>query len=112
MRMFGVPAGDIGVETFDLVREAHFLEEVERAIDGRRLGRALAVQVRQQVIGLGGLFAFEQEVQHLSAYARQLLALAGDKGFSFRQKCFSLLRTARRIGVGMRVRVSHGPYVG
>ena len=103
--MAGMAAGDIGVQALDLVGEAGLLKEVERAIDCRRLCGAFAIEVSQQVIGLGRFCAFQQQAQDLTADFRHPLALARDQGFGFVQEGVHILRAAGRVRVKVCVAV-------
>jgi len=111
MAVAGMAAGDIGVEALDLVGEPGFLEEVQRAINGRRLGRAFPVEIGKQVIGLCRLVALQQETQHLAADPRHALALPRDQRLRFIQERIDILRAAGRIGVDVIMRSAHGPSV-
>ena len=57
MGMIGMPARDIGIKAFNLMRQAHVLQEIQGAIDGWRLCRALAIKIGQLVIGFGRFVA-------------------------------------------------------
>ena len=103
MIVAGMAAGDIGVQAFDLVSEAGFLKKIERAIDGRGLGRAFAVQIGQQIIRFGGLRALQQQAEHLAANTRHPLSLAHDEGFCLIDKGFHVLRAAGGICVNVTV---------
>ncbi len=101
MIVAGMAAGDIGVQAFDLVGEAGFLEEIERAIDGRGLGRAFAVEIGQQIIRLGGRCALKQEAQYLAANARHPLSAPHDEGFRLIEESIHVLGAARGVCVNV-----------
>jgi len=102
-RMFvpGMAAGDIRVEALDLVGEADLLQEVERAVDSGRLGRAFAVEIGQQIIRLGGRCALKQEAQYLAANARHPLSAPHDEGFRLIEESIHVLGAARGVCVNV-----------
>ncbi len=68
------PAGHIGVQALDAVREALALQEVQRAVDGGRLGRRPVLAIAgDQVIGLHRLAGLQQQLQHPAARRGQPL---------------------------------------
>ena len=107
MIVAGMPTGNIGIQAFDLVGEPRFLKEVERPVYGRRLGRALAIEIGQQVIGLGRGRAFQQQAEDFAADARHALAPSHNKGFRFIQESVHILRAAGRIGVDVTMCLGH-----
>lgn len=101
MIMARMAARHIGVEAFDLVDKAGLLKEVQRPVDGRRLGRAFPVQIGQKVIGFRRPLILQQQAQHLAADARHPLALAGHQRFGLGQEGVHILRGAGRVGGSM-----------
>lgn len=112
MLMAGMAASDIGVQALNLVRKSGFLQEIERAVDRRRLGRAFAVQSCQQVIGFGWLWALKQQLQDFAANTRQPLSLMRGQHFGFGQKGFDIFRCTGCIGVRMGMCMGHKLYFG
>ena len=112
MGMIGMPAGDIGVQAFNLVRQSHFLKKIECSIDGRWLGCAFAIEIGEQIIGFCWLLTLKQEVQDLSPDRRQFLTARLHEVLCFREKSFSVAGTAGRIGVIVSMRVGHGRHFG
>lgn len=112
MRVARMPASDIGVQALNLVGEPHLLQEIQRAIDRRRLGRAFTIEIGEQVIGLGRFFAFQQQMQDLASDRRQLLPFFLYERLGFSQKGLSFLRTAGRVDVRVSVRVRHVGHFG
>ena len=67
--LMAVIATDKGVQRLDLVDEAEPHQEIERAIDGWRLGRARSRLERfKQVIGLHRGVGFQDEFEHTAAH--------------------------------------------
>ena len=94
--------------------KADILKEVERTIDGRRLGGAFAIKVGEQVISLRRLGTFQKQTQHLAPDFRQPLPPAGGERFGLNKESLHVLWAARCVGVDVIVCmcVGHGPNVG
>lgn len=112
MLMAGMAARDIGVQALNLVRKSGFLQEIECAVDGWRLGCTLTIQSCEQVISFGGLWALKQQLQDFAANTRQPLPFMRRQRFGFGQKGFDIFRCAGRIGVRMGMCMSHRLYFG
>jgi hypothetical protein len=77
------PAGDIGVQALDPMREPEPLQELQRPVDRGRLGRlALVAEGRDQVVSLQRRIGRQQEFQNAPAGRGQALpgAFAPDLG--------------------------------
>ena len=109
MVVAGMTAGHIGIEAFDLVGEAEFLKEIQRAIDRRRFGGAFAVQLAQKVVGLCRSLSVEQELQHFPPDRRQALALFLGNRLGHSEKVRGVLRATGRVDV---MGVGHAANVG
>lgn len=82
-------APDEGGQTFELVDEALFLEEFERAVDGGRGGAvAGAAKLVEQVVGAGRCVAVEDQAENLAAEVGQTDASAIADQAGAGQQCF------------------------
>lgn len=112
MIVAGMTTRNIAVETLDLVGEARLLKEVQRAVDGGRLGGAFTVKLVDQVIGFGGGRAFKQELKDLAPDPRQLLTALSRYLLSLFEKGFDVRRATRCVRVDVIMRFRHETHVG
>ena len=96
----GIDAGDEGVQALDLVDQALFHQEIQRAVDcGRHGAFVLGLQPVEELVGGGRAVRIQDQLQHLSAQRGQLRAVFGaDRGGSFK------LGFHRRARVGIHWR--------
>ena len=107
MAVAGVTARDIGIEAFNLVGEANVLKKIKGAVNRRRLGSALTVEIGEKIIGLGWFAAFQQQLQDLAPDTGQALAFLSGQCFGLGQKRLNILRATRGVGMRMCVSVYH-----
>ena len=58
--MSGVTTSNISVQTLNLVHEAHTLQKLQSAINGRGLCCTFAIELCQEIIRFGRAWAFEE----------------------------------------------------
>lgn len=69
-------AGHERIQAFDSMGKTQPRQEVQRAIDGRRLGGlAVSAEGRNEIISLGGLPGGEEQFEHAAPRCRQSLAM-------------------------------------
>ena len=78
MRRLRLRTADVSVQAFQAMHQALRHQEVERAVDRRRLGRAvLAAEFGEQIVGLDRRVALPDELEHAATQAGQTRAAAG-----------------------------------
>ena len=107
-------AGDIGVQALDPVREAQPLQELQRAVDGRRLrGLAGLAEGGDQVVGLQRPVGLQQQLKHPATGAGH--PLLGVAAALVRENLGTRIETAedlaRIAGVPSYGEVPHEPAV-
>ena len=84
MAMAGIGASDIGVQALELVDQALFEQEIQRAVDGGRGGAgARRLEAVEQRIGTDRGIGVEHQFQHLAAQRREGRATAQAGGLGF-----------------------------
>lgn len=72
------PTGHIGVQALDPMDESHAAEELERPINGRRMGRLAGLSIdRDQIVGLHRPVGAEEELQDTTSRSGKLLSGLG-----------------------------------
>ena len=88
--------------------QALALEELQGAVDGRRLGRlAVLAEAGDQIVGLDRFAGAEQQGQHPQAGRGQPFALGGQPRTGGGEGAFDLRCRGRAVGVIMMAGVAH-----
>ncbi|MNN15858.1 hypothetical protein D3C81_1289780 [compost metagenome] len=92
------------------MNHAPALKELERAIDGRRLGRlAVKAVAGDQVIGLDRLAGRQQQLQHPAARGGHALALGGAAGLDRVDRLRNLGGAGSAVGMIVIASNAHAP---